>query len=67
MSVEVTPSTTGRGASREVVGWFARVTYTGDPVREFRGTRSDLDFFETEVEALTAAKAFGVPVTVHPA
>lgn len=57
VGVETMPSTTGRGI---VVGWFVRLTYTGDPVRDFRGTRCDVLFFETEAEAFEFSDQFKV-------
>lgn len=54
VDVEVMPSTTRKGS---IVGWFVRVTYTGDPVRDFRGTRSEVNIYETKAEADKAAAA----------
>ena len=46
--VEVVPSTTRKAG---IIGWFSRITYTGDPVREFRGERCEVRRFDTEHEA----------------
>jgi hypothetical protein len=51
VGVELLPGHAGRGANRRVTGWFVRITYTGDPVREFRGERCEVRHFDTEHEA----------------
>lgn len=48
VDVEVMPSTNRKGV---VTGWFARLTYTGNPITDFRGTRCEVEVFPTEAEA----------------
>lgn len=56
VEVEVVPSYTrcGRGKPK-ILGWFVRVWYTGDPVRDFRGERAAVTFYESEDDARRAA------------
>jgi hypothetical protein len=53
LRTEVVPGHTGRGAKREIFGHFARIEYSGDPIRDFNGTRIEvLGPFDTEAEAI---------------
>lgn len=63
VGVEVVPSYTGYGRRREIFGWFVRVWYTGDPVREFTGKRGEVTFYETEAEARRAADELAASVS----